>query len=65
MIVKSIHILLFVLIVFLFYHLMNNCGCANGVNNRAVGFSVGGQSDTCDKTALQTIQTCLKIPHSK
>ena len=43
MIVKSIHILLFVLIVFLFYHLMNNCGCYNGVNNRVVGFSVGGQ----------------------
>ena len=57
MIVKSEYILLFVLIVFLFYHLMNNCGCYNGVNNRVNGFSVGGQSDTCHTTALECEHT--------
>ena len=37
-----IEILLFVLIVFLFYHLINDCGCVNRLFN---GFSVGAQDE--------------------
>lgn len=58
MIVKSVYILLFILMVFLFYHLMNNCGCYNGVNNRVFnGFSVGGQSDACIIKNLDCLKT--------
>ena len=57
MIIKSEYILLFVLMVFLFYHLINNCGCYNGVNNRVVGFSVGGQSNTCNIKNLDCLKT--------
>lgn len=34
------HILLFLIIIFLFYHFLGNCGCVKEIN----GFSVGGQS---------------------
>ena len=34
------HILLFLIVVFLFYHFLGNCGCVKEIN----GFSVGGQS---------------------
>jgi hypothetical protein len=39
------HILLFLIVVFLFYHFLGNCGCVKEIN----GFSVGGQSasSTC------------------
>ena len=37
---KITHFLLFVVAAFLLYHLMDGCGCANGVVD---GFSVGGQ----------------------
>tara|TARA_Y100000591_G_C21764019_1_gene661737 strand:- start:311 stop:1048 length:738 start_codon:yes stop_codon:yes gene_type:complete len=34
------HILLFLIVIFLFYHFLGNCGCVKEIN----GFSVGGQS---------------------
>ena len=37
---KFEHLLLFVVAIFLLYHLLGGCGCANRVD----GFSVGGQS---------------------
>jgi len=40
--IKCEYILLFVLIVFLFYHLINDCGCVNRLFN---GFSVGAQDE--------------------
>jgi hypothetical protein len=40
---KLEHLLLFVVAIFLLYHLLGGCGCANGVD----GFSVGGQSCSC------------------
>lgn len=36
---KLEYLLLFVIAIFLLYHLLGGCGCANGVD----GFSVGGQ----------------------
>lgn len=34
------HILLFLIVIFLFYHFLGNCGCVKKINN----FSVGGQT---------------------
>ena len=51
-----VHVLLFVVLAFLLYHLLGNCGCTNGVVD---GFSVGGQicsdykeKETCDGPCL-------------
>lgn len=49
------HLLLFVVAIFLLYHLLGGCGCANGVID---GFSVGGQSCSCiEKKNGQCVQT--------
>ncbi len=34
-----VHVLLFVVLAFLLYHLLGNCGCRDGLD----GFSVGGE----------------------
>ena len=51
------HILLFLIVVFLFYHFLGNCGCVKEIN----GFSVGGQSAsaTCKCRDLDTDNTCI------
>ena len=41
---KFEHLLLFVIAIFLLYHLLGGCGCTNRVVD---GFSVGGQSCSC------------------
>ena len=43
---KVERVLMFVIVAFLLYHLVGNCGCAN----RGDGFSVGAQSDCIGKT---------------
>jgi hypothetical protein len=44
---KIEHVLLFVIVAFLLYHLMGRCGCSGN------GFSVGGQTDIkCNKIPL-------------
>ena len=40
---KIEHLLLFVVAIFLLYHLLGGCGCANGLES----FNVGGQSCSC------------------
>ena len=50
------HVLLFVVIAFLLYHLMGSCGCGNGVID---GFSVGGLN--CDKFTRIDKSNCSDI----
>ena len=50
---KVEHVLMFVIVAFLLYHLVGNCGCTN----RGDGFSVGNQStnDTCISQGTNSI----------
>ena len=48
---KSIHMILFVIVAFLLYHLIGGCGCSSD------GFSVGGQSEKECKDNLNDLQT--------
>jgi len=43
---KIEHVLLFVIVAFLLYHLMGKCGCSGN------GFSVGAQQGKCNKIPL-------------
>ena len=45
------HVLLFVAIAFLLYHLLGNCGCTNG-------FRVGGQGALIDRKPSTSCITC-------
>jgi hypothetical protein len=60
---KVEHVLMFVIAAFLLYHLIGNCGCANGGD----GFSVGGKTNTkcmsamkkyCPTNCSSTLQKC-------
>ena len=52
------HILLFLIVIFLFYHFLENCGCVKEIN----GFSVGSIQGTC---RLGEGNQCLESKHSK